>query len=1121
MNKQFKWLLFGGAFLFMTLHAYSQVVDAGDDIFQCAGPVTLNATVANVVSSNNYSVTQLGAFTPEAIGGTMVTLSDDAVSAALPIGFTFCYFNNTYTQFYIGSNGWVSFSPSQPTNYVAASIPSSASGVPKNCVMGPWQDWHPGVSGGPYISYQTIGTAPFRKLVVTWNQCPMFSCTTTKGKFQIVLNESTNTIENHIWTKPSCNTWPGASPNYSVQGLHNSNGTVAVTVPGRNNLSWTANNESWQYTPAGTPTVTWSIAGGANVGSGNTLSVNTNGSIDYVATVQVCGGGSFTDTIHVELTGVQIDFSATNSSIVASGCDVGMGAINLALTNGVGPYSYAWEGYPGVNVPNPTGLSDGPVSVTVTDLTTNCQVSGDFNIPQINTLNVSAQVIPVTCPGLGNGQATANVTGASGGLQVTYEWNDPLNQDSQVASNLQAGIYQLLVTDAAGCHDSINVVITEPPAINIEVLTMEDVTCFDGENGSISVLASGGPNNSIFSYNWSVLGGSTFASGASASNLAAQTYVITASYTNAAGQVCSNPDTLTINEPLPMVIHMIPTNIGCSGGAFGSLEANVTFAPGPYDFVWTNFPAETDSVLNGVIAGTYTVTVTDANGCQKTQSGTISQTPNSLTLGSSVQNVACFGQSNGSATVTVSGGSPNYEYLWNDNNAQTTQTATGLPAGTYTVQVSDANNCIMTLENIVVPEPTALSVSIENTSNPSCYNSQDGLAEANIAGGSPDYTIVWNNNEQTQTATNLSSGTISVTVTDNAGCQATDSDVLQNPSQVNATVSTTEPTCFGLSNGQGIVTPSGGAGNYSILWSSSNESTTNASLLEAGDQSVSVTDGNGCAYSINFTLNQPSELIVNVSTTDDTCGDLAATGSATANASGGTPAYNFSWNGQSGNNSLTNLNDGTYNVIVTDSHDCQASSSGVVGVTNYPVLDISATSLTGYIPLTVQFIDNSLNGQSTIWNHADSVTVNVPTGTSVDLNFLDLGFDSVWVTVVGPGGCKDSMVLPIMVFDSANVAAFNVFTPNGDGENDIYRVACENYLGGIYYDCGPFTVKDFQGIIYNRWGTVVFEWNDVNGGWNGKIEGADAAEGEYIFLGKIDYFDGNHQEFNQWLRLSR
>ena len=182
--------------------------------------------------------------------GTPVVMTDDAVTGALPIGFTFCFGGVNYTNFYIGSNGWVGFTAAQPTTFTSAPIPNVAVNYPKNCIMGPWQDWHPGVVGGPYITYQTLGIAPNRTLVVTWNNCPMFSCTTTLGSFQIILYETSNQIDNNLKNKPNCLAWAGGT---AVQGLHDITGTVAVTVAGRNSTQWTAITESWRYTPTCAP----------------------------------------------------------------------------------------------------------------------------------------------------------------------------------------------------------------------------------------------------------------------------------------------------------------------------------------------------------------------------------------------------------------------------------------------------------------------------------------------------------------------------------------------------------------------------------------------------------------------------------------------------------------------------------------------------------------------------------------------------------------------------------------------------------------------------------------------------------------------------------------------------
>lgn len=1099
-------------------HSYGQGVDAGPDIFQCAGPVTLTATTNGVTSSNNYSVAALPTFSPEAIGGTMVTLGDDAVSGSLPIGFSFCFLNNTYTNFYIGSNGWVSFSPGQPTNYVAAAVPSSAGGVPKNCIMAPWQDWHPGIAGGPYISYQTIGAAPNRKLVVTWNQVPMFSCTSTKGKFQVVLNETSNIIENHIWSKPACNTWPGGSPNFSVQGIHNANGTAAVTVPGRNNTSWTATNESWRYTPAGTPGIVWTNSAGQTVGNGASVTININGADDFTATAQVCGGGTFSDVVHVELTGVQINFPATQATIQGSGCSNGAGSINVQLSNGVGPYQYTWAELPGVNTANPTGLNDGNYNVTVLDLTTNCTVTGAFLVPQVNNLNVSAFVVPVTCPGMGNGQATANVTGAIG--NVTYEWQGT-TQTAQTATNLLAGSYQLMITDGAGCHDSIMVNITEPPAINIAVLNAEDNMCNGGAAGAFDVLASGGPNNAVFSYNWAPLGGASFATSPSVTGLASGTYVITASYVNNAGEVCSNPDTLQIFEPLPMFIMMDVTDIACSGSGSGSITANPVNAPEPFSFQWVNFPNETTSTLSNIPAGVYTILVTDGNGCTESQSATVDVSSNAMTLISNVTDVSCANGNNGSATINVTGGTPDYSFDWGANaNNQTGATATNLSAGNYTVLVTDNFGCEMSV-NVQVDEPTPLQVTISNIVSPTCQGLSNGQATADITGGTVNYQVTWNNGSNAITPINLSSGGISVNVVDANGCTASANAVMVSPQALTASLTTTDALCNGSSDGTATLNVSGGTPSYDIIWSGSNLTGSPVNNLSAGSQSVTVNDQNGCVFTQNFTINQPLPITATFTSVDDICGDDLASGSLTVVPTGGVGSYQYTWVEGSITSTQANLNGGTYAVSVSDGNGCIEVFNATVNETNAPQASISTNVISGYLPLEIQFSDDSQNGQTTTWYFNQTDSLSLATGTPLSHTFNNLGYDTVSVLVEGPGGCISTFSTIILVYDSATVVSFNIFTPNGDSLNDVFRLACENYLGGVYYDCGEFTVKNFLGTIYNRWGTALYSWTTINDGWDGTSNGHEVPEGQYLFIGKAEMWDGRNFDFHLWLTLAR
>jgi gliding motility-associated-like protein len=266
---------------------------------------------ANPNQTTNYGVTQIP-YVSQTNTGTLVNLSDDSQAGPFNIGFTFCYFGQTYTQFYIGSNGWISFSAGQSTTFTSTPIPNVAVTTPKNCIMGPWQDWNPGIGG--QIRYQVQGTAPCRKLVVSWVNVPMFSCTNLLGTFHIVIYESTNVIENHIQNKPNCLQWAGGT---AVQGIHNLPGTTAISVPGRNSSQWTAQNDARRWTPSGpvvTPTLTWFQVGNPNpIGTGPTITVTpppagANYTCQFVYPIcntgwsncNLAGGGLGPDTVFVQ-----------------------------------------------------------------------------------------------------------------------------------------------------------------------------------------------------------------------------------------------------------------------------------------------------------------------------------------------------------------------------------------------------------------------------------------------------------------------------------------------------------------------------------------------------------------------------------------------------------------------------------------------------------------------------------------------------------------------------------------------------------------------------------------------------------------------------------------------------
>ncbi len=269
-----------------------------DQILPCGiGSTTLTADLTQCGSGAlpkqtvNYAVTNIP-YVAQNNTGTQLFMTDDSQQGPFNIGFTFCFFGQTYTQFWVGSNGWISFSAGQPTTFTTQTIPTGNALVPKNCIMGPWQDWHPGIGG--QIRYQVQGAAPCRKLVVSWTNVPMFSCTGNQGTFHIVIHESTNVIENHIQNKPPCLQWQGGT---ATQGVHNAAGTVGIVTPGRNSTAWTATNDAYRWTPNGptvTPTLTWYQVGNpVAIGTGPTITVNPIGPTQYTChlTYPTCNAG--------------------------------------------------------------------------------------------------------------------------------------------------------------------------------------------------------------------------------------------------------------------------------------------------------------------------------------------------------------------------------------------------------------------------------------------------------------------------------------------------------------------------------------------------------------------------------------------------------------------------------------------------------------------------------------------------------------------------------------------------------------------------------------------------------------------------------------------------------------
>ncbi|MFZ4614522.1 MAG: hypothetical protein ACOYNH_12670, partial [Bacteroidia bacterium] len=357
MNKKYFYLTVLILICNSRLHVFSQTpvspvnLTPSDTIVCENTTVTLQAS-AFLPACTNYQISNIpyDPVLPLSAGTTITGFTDDNVRGPFPIGFSFCFYGNEYTQFYVGSNNWVGFSAAQPGTWVTTAIPNNTivgatQSAPWNCIMSPWQDINPGIGGN--VKYQTLGVAPNRKLVVTFNQIPMFSCNTLFYTSQIVIYETTNIIETFIENRQICAAWNSGN---AVHGLHNSTGTQATVVPGRNNTAWAATNEGKRFAPNGTgggpALITWTQIGTPNIplGTGDFINVSPSQTTQYSATYNNSG------TLVGDTVLISIDNQVVSTNVIDITC---FGSQNGAISASVadhGPWDYIWSDSNGVPV---------------------------------------------------------------------------------------------------------------------------------------------------------------------------------------------------------------------------------------------------------------------------------------------------------------------------------------------------------------------------------------------------------------------------------------------------------------------------------------------------------------------------------------------------------------------------------------------------------------------------------------------------------------------------------------------------------------------------------------------------------------------------------------------------
>jgi hypothetical protein len=513
--------------------------------------------------------------------------------------------------------------------------------------------------------------------------------------------------------------------------------------------------------------------------------------------------------------------------------------------------------------------------------------------------------------------------------------------------------------------------------------------------------------------------------------------------------VVSNPCANAVSANAAVV-----SNVSCSGQSNGSAVVHASGSNPPFTFKWSSSPAQTDSVLSNVAAGSYTVTVTNSSSCTATASVTISA---GVTVGVSVTetNPTCNGQLTGTATATGTGGTSPYSYAWSTSPGQQTAAATGLGAGTYTVSVTDHNGCSISA-TATITQPSAINIS-GSVTNESCLNGSNGNVTVTVTGGAGNYQYLWNTTPQQSAATisNIIAGGYTVTVTDGNNCTANKTFTVTQPnSGLSLTTSTNNASC-GSSNGSATVSVSGSTGSLTYSWNGGGNTATYSNLA-AGNYSVTVSETGGCSATAGAIVNSAGGPSVVASSANTTCGN--SNGSATVSVSGGATPYTYNWSNGGTAISISNLSSGNFSVTVDDNNGCESIANVNVAASNGLVLNITSTAAScsqsnGTATVTVS------NGTSPTYAWSNGATTagisNLNGGTvSVTVSDVTSCTASASVTVgSGSGGTQLTVTTDknnICQGDSAHICAntgFNTYLwSSNQSTSCIYAGQTGNYV---------------------------------------------------------------------------
>ena len=934
----------------------------------------------------------------------------------------------------------------------------------------------------------------------------------TSGTYSVTVTSGTCTAVTAVTVAASGSLTLGITATPATCG--NNNGTATVTASGA----------------AGGYTYSWS-------NSGSTASIGSLSAGTYTVTVSASGCTGVTSISVTSSAGVTASLGVKKNVSCFGGST---GSATITASGGTMPYAYTWSAS-GSIVDSATNLAAGNYSVTVKDAS-NCTSLVTFSITQpATTLSVTDVTQPAYC---GNSTGKVYVTASGGTAGYTYTWSPGVSvTDSAV--NLAAGSYLVTVTDANHCTSTVSATVQPAAGAAISLVSKQDVTCNGGTNGKIFVTANGGVGP--YTYTWSP----AVSTNDSAINLAQGSYNVTVHDANS----CTSALTISIAQPAAMSVSTTTNPANC-GVSDGSATATVIGGFGVLAYQWS-FGASTTAIDTGLAAGSYTVTVTDANHCTGLGTAAVSNIGAPTAFISNQVNESCNGGNAGQIFLNVSGGTSPYTYTWSPN-VSTVDSAVNLSAGTYNVTVHDASSCVAVLSTTIT-QPQALSASVQSV-NADCGQS-NGWAKITVNGGTGSYVYLWSIAQTTDSITGLNGGTYYITVSDSLGCQLTDSvKVGTNNGPLAPNITAGGPISF--CQGDSVtLTSSAATGN---TWSTG-ATTQSITVTLAGSYTVTQTVGSctsPASTAVVVTVN-PIPTAPNITASGPL--SFCPGGSVTLTSSA---ASGNMWSDNETTQSITVSSAGTYTVSYTQG-GCSSPASAPVSVSvisppqvvihanqlslcpgsGSVTLDATTASATAYqwntgatLPsiaintpgfYQVTMTVNGCVGTDTITINSepllgtlslpdsflicmgDSVTLNATTPNATTYQWSGISANTPIVTVDAAGTYTVSVSNNCGTVSGSTIIALkdcecrivmpNAFTPNGDGKNETF---------GPNFNCANATYLLMR--IFNRWGEKVFETNDLNGQWDGRYMETMQPPGVYVYY---VYFVGKENNVEKSFKL--